>query len=539
MKKRERDITRFVAMMFLLFAIILFTPSVSGEYIVSNSTGGGGFNYSLGNVELYNFSINNTFSNIGSNLTKVSIVLPLNINYISGQGSSSSSLFTNTTNSEGRDVLNWTSPTGEALVMNNSKESFWFQANSTSEGSEKVDIYLENSTSISNEYLDVNIYSQDSSPESIDINVISPEEGEYFDTNAVWINATANTSIDEWKINFNGTNFTGINRSFNIEDGDYDLIVYANSGGTGEEDSVSFSVDTSTPEINITSPLKTLYNNNSIWFNFTSNEYMNRWIVNYNATSGDNQTFDGSGEDFSQKLEVPKGQWELYVYGEDFAGNTGFDSLLFSVNSSLENESEETNDSSREGFWTLTYSETDVDLSTKENIVKDCGKGERIEIKVKDNLYYIGVVEINETVTVINISDNDGNVISNRGQEIGDRIEYDLEEDGKRDILLVVNGITDNKATITVKASYSLEPIPDFNQTSNQTSNQSSNETDNGSEEDKTAKVFIIVVGGIFVVCLIGILYYVKKHQREEAEKRFKEKTTIYENPDDLVGQES
>lgn len=541
MKKREKNLFSWTVIIFFILVIIFTSPTISGDYIIRNSTGGGEFNYSLGSVELYNFSVNNTFSDASSNITQVSIDFPSYLIFKGVNGSSAGSF----SFSNGSGTLNWTAPEGEALVMNNSKEYFWFEANSSSTGGSFSGVHITNSTGTSTAgHLDFNIYSTDSGG-SLDINIISPSDGEYLDTMDVWINATANDTVDTWIVNINGTNYTGINRTFDISEGDHDVVVYAKSS-SGEifQESVSFSVDATAPQVVINSPSETVYSKNEIWFNFSANEDIDEWIINYNETSGENNSYTGSGDSFSQKLEVPKGAWSLFVYAKDFAGNIGINDPYhyFSVDSSLSDDTEDSDndtDSNDTGFWTKTYSETDVDLSKKDSIIEDCGTGERIEFNVRGDIFYAGVVELTESEAVINISDNQDNVLIQNTQGIADRMEYDLNDDNKKDILLVVNGIADNKATITVKASYSLESLFDDNQSSEEGENQTSeNQTiDVDSDENsKTATVFLIIVGGIFVIALIGIIYYVQKHQEEEAEKRFEEKTTIYEDPDDLVG---
>jgi parallel beta-helix repeat protein len=100
------------------------------------------------------------------------------------------------------------------------------------------------------------------------ISVASPLNQTY-GTSTIWFNATANEAIDTWILNYNGTNVTlsNINSSFELEDGSYQVLLYANdtSGFWGLNDSVWFRVETGTDltacrELNIENAVYTLQN---------------------------------------------------------------------------------------------------------------------------------------------------------------------------------------------------------------------------------------------------------------------------------------
>ena len=78
------------------------------------------------------------------------------------------------------------------------------------------------------------------------ISIISPTNTTYT-TSTIWFNATADEEIDTWIVNYNGTNVThAINTSLEVEDGNFQLKLYANDtlGNWGLNDSIWFSVDT-------------------------------------------------------------------------------------------------------------------------------------------------------------------------------------------------------------------------------------------------------------------------------------------------------
>jgi len=154
------------------------------------------------------------------------------------------------------------------------------------------------------------------------INIISPVNGTIYTTSTIWFNATSNEVIDTWIVNYNGTNITlaDINTTLEVEEGDYTLYVYGNDsfGSWGSDGPILFSVDTVAPTINILSPTNTNYTTSTIWFNATSNEVVDTWIVNYNGT---NITL----ADINTTLEVEDGVHNLYIYANDSADNWGSD----------------------------------------------------------------------------------------------------------------------------------------------------------------------------------------------------------------------
>jgi parallel beta-helix repeat protein len=81
------------------------------------------------------------------------------------------------------------------------------------------------------------------------IQVQSPTNTSY-STSTIWFNATADESISTWIVNYNGTNVTHIiNTSLEVEDGNHQLLLYANdsSNNFGLNDSIYFTVDTTDP----------------------------------------------------------------------------------------------------------------------------------------------------------------------------------------------------------------------------------------------------------------------------------------------------
>ena len=160
------------------------------------------------------------------------------------------------------------------------------------------------------------------------INVFSPGNLSY-NNGTIYFNATFSQSIGASIINYNGTNITiTINNTLNVEDGNnFNLKVYANNSVTGAwglNDTIYFSVDT-TPIISVFSPTNKTYQDSVLFFNATSQQNIDKWIVNYNGT---NITLS----DINTTLTIEEGNHHLFLYGNNsVSGVLGVnDSIYFS-----------------------------------------------------------------------------------------------------------------------------------------------------------------------------------------------------------------
>ena len=164
------------------------------------------------------------------------------------------------------------------------------------------------------------------------INVTSPLDNQNFTTSIIFFNATSSLSADTWIVNYNGTNTTlpGINTSLSVEDGTFNLLLYANNSITGVfglNNSINFTVNT-TPIINVFSPLDNQnFTTSTIFFNATSSLLIDKWIVNYNGT---NTTLSN----INTSLTVEDGSHQLLLYANNSV--TGVFGLNNSINFSVD-----------------------------------------------------------------------------------------------------------------------------------------------------------------------------------------------------------
>ena len=138
------------------------------------------------------------------------------------------------------------------------------------DGFHQLLVYANNSVTGKHGLNDTRSFTVDTTPE---INVFSPLNQNY-SISTIYFNATSSLSVDQWIVNYNGTNSTlsSINSSLNVEDGTHNLLLYgrnAVSGKYGLNDTRSFTVDTIAPTVydatNITDLVAYSLPKTSIW----------------------------------------------------------------------------------------------------------------------------------------------------------------------------------------------------------------------------------------------------------------------------------
>jgi len=137
----------------------------------------------------------------------------------------------------------------------------------------------------------------DTSPK---INISSPIKDTNYSTSSIWFNATSSLNVDNWVINYNGTNITisdqpgtSLNKLLNIEEGVFNLTIYARnsvSGVWGLNNSVTnFIVDLTPPSINITYPIGVIdyhIKNTNLDLNWSvSDTHLDSCWYDYNGTN--------------------------------------------------------------------------------------------------------------------------------------------------------------------------------------------------------------------------------------------------------------
>ena len=213
------------------------------------------------------------------------------------------------------------------------------------------------------------------------INVSSPIKDTNYSTSSIWFNATSSLNVDDWVINYDGTNITisdqtgtTLNKLLNIEDGIYNLLIYARNSQTGiwglNNSVTNFIIDATPPEILIDSPTGEsdyLYVGQPLDLNFTATDELanvSECWWNYNGTN--NSVACSNGTLVSVPIAQEYGLTSATVYVNDTFGNEGFNSTSWSykileLNKTFNNE---TTEGAYEQFYLYLNEGSGVDVQS-------------------------------------------------------------------------------------------------------------------------------------------------------------------------------
>lgn len=99
-----------------------------------------------------------------------------------------------------------------------------------------------------------------------------------------------------------------------VSDGTYQLDVYCVGAVNDDSQTVHFTVDTTSPEIQVTSPTNTTYTDPTVNLNVAANETIDTWW--YSLNGGSNATFSPN-----TTISIASGINSLIVYANDSVGN--------------------------------------------------------------------------------------------------------------------------------------------------------------------------------------------------------------------------
>jgi parallel beta-helix repeat protein len=160
------------------------------------------------------------------------------------------------------------------------------------------------------------------------IAILSPL-ADVYSTNNIWTNLTGN-AMHYWYSLEGPSGHGNISWTENVQetgltDGTYTLHVYGNSTtGLVRSVSVEFTIDTTSPLVSILSPLNTAYTNGTVTISL-SGDATHYWYFIENVDSI-NQTWVGS-----VGRTLPDGIYVLHAYGNDSAGNEGWMTVIFTI----------------------------------------------------------------------------------------------------------------------------------------------------------------------------------------------------------------
>ena len=167
----------------------------------------------------------------------------------------------------------------------------------------------------------------------------TPDDGDYVGNNWTYVNVSTDetaVALLEWTNGTGSYNFTmnGANTSFwynmtGLSDTNYSFRVLANDSFDQwtNTSTIGITVSTTAPIITIHSPTEQTYSSNLVYLNVTANKQIDTWMYNL---AGVNRTFT---DNFT--LAAFPGSNTLYVYGNDSTGNTGSDTVNFTIDAAF------------------------------------------------------------------------------------------------------------------------------------------------------------------------------------------------------------
>lgn len=150
-------------------------------------------------------------------------------------------------------------------------------------------------------------------------------------------------------------------------------------------------------------------------------------------------------------------------------------------------------------FWRATYGINDEQFKqgyTKELIVKS-----RIRVRIRNTYHYMGVLELTNTTAKINVSSNPQQATF----LIGDLRRFDVTENDYYDIAVVLNGIANDKANITILSISEKVTEETINQEKKKEEATTGEEETKEPEETKNLNWLWILMALIIVVIFVGM----------------------------------
>jgi len=164
------------------------------------------------------------------------------------------------------------------------------------------------------------------------VEILSPINTIYNNTTQLLeLTATDKVEIHTIWYNWEGTNVTytgALDITFN--EGLNTIYVWANdSAGNVVATSVTFTIDTTAPTVEIISPINTIYNNTTQLLELTATDNLEIHTIWYN--------WEGTNVTYTSALSITfnEGLNTIYVWANDSAGNVGATLVTFTIDTTI------------------------------------------------------------------------------------------------------------------------------------------------------------------------------------------------------------
>jgi len=434
----------------------------------------------------------------------------LDIKYTLGDANLQSCWYSNDTYSENTSISCGTNITTIVWTTDDHNITIWVNDTTGNENSSLVFFTIDNVRPI------VNITSP--------LNEINSTDNE-LDIEYVISDATLQSC---WYSNDTYSGNTSINCETNITaitwaEGWHNLTIYANDSVNNENsNSVSFTIDTEDPIVNLISPAdgSTWSSSSTVTFSYNVSDVdiANCSLIINDALDQTNTTItEDTTQTFTKSLSNAVYIW--YVNCSDYVGYTNG-----SMSSSL-TVSYSVNDGGSSGggggssiitsFWTKTKIIIDEEFS--EGVEKELSNKERVKIQVSGVDHYIGIVDITNLTATINISSNPITIVLS----IGEEKKVDVTSNGIYDVYVLLNNISSNKANLTIKSIHEeISVINESVKDSEEISSEEKIETETPKSEEEIMRfnrtwiyISIGIVDLVLLIIVIKLLTKLKKYR--------------------------
>lgn len=224
-----------------------------------------------------------------------------------------------------------------------------------------------------------------------------------------------------------------------LADGTYNVTVYANDSLNNLNSSVyvSITIDNTAPSVTASCSPSTVTSGASFPCSCSRSD----------ATSGVNTT---SGSSTSGTI-LNTGDTGTFTYTctvVDSAGNSRSASATYTV--------EQNPGSPKTTTTTTTWTtHTITDSVFEQGYTREMGVRSRIKVRVDNEDHFVGVISISETLATIEISSDPVQV----SLAVGEDAKVDVTDDGFYDVYVLLNGIANNKADVTIQKIH--EEVPE------------------------------------------------------------------------------
>lgn len=217
----------------------------------------------------------------------------------------------------------------------------------------------------------------------------------------------------------------------------------------GNIDHLVILSDTAPPEVTIVSPAsEQIFSTSFVSFEVHTNENSS---CNYSldfGTTNYSLTANSTGTGHTNSISLSNGDYTVNYYCFDIfenANNTNLN-VSFSVSASSYKNSPSASGNSVSYFWEENYFINQSQFN--QGYLKELKTKQRFEIRIKGKNHYIGVVSLNSTNAVINVS----SISQQKILGIGGEWKVEITGDSYYDLIVKLNNITDSKAEVFVKS---------------------------------------------------------------------------------------